>query len=84
MQPDMTPAARMLTRKQRLPVVVALREEGHSQRAIAGALGVSQDTVSRDLEQVNDTVQLPDRVTGLDGKSRTDVDCLRRKRGLAA
>jgi len=36
--------------KQRQAVVVALREAGHSNRAIAGALGVSHQTVGRDIE----------------------------------
>lgn len=61
---------RHLSVEQRREVVVALREEGHSQRAIAGALGVSQSLVSKDLDQLSTRVQLPDRVVGLDGKSR--------------
>lgn len=60
---------RQLTEEQRKPMVVELREGGHSLRAIAGALGTSLGTVQRDLATVSpDTV--PDRVTGLDGKSR--------------
>jgi hypothetical protein len=47
---------------------VALREQGHSPRAIAGAVGVSKSQVERDLAGVPDGT--PDgRVTGRDGKS---------------
>lgn len=60
---------RHLTEEQRRPVVTELRQQGHSYRAIAGALGTSLGTVQRDLATVSpDTV--PDRITGLDGKSR--------------
>jgi transposase len=41
---------RHLTPEQRREVVKALRGEGHTQRAIAGAVGVSQATVHRDLD----------------------------------
>jgi ParB-like chromosome segregation protein Spo0J len=64
---------RHLTEDQRREVAVTLRRAGHSERAIAGALGVSQPTVHRDIERATDSlesVELPDRVTGLDGKSR--------------
>lgn len=63
---------RQLTEQQRQEVALALRQEGHSYRAIAGALGVDAMTVRADiLSTVEDsTVELPDRVTGLDGKSR--------------
>lgn len=63
---------RQLTEEQRREVAVALRQAGHSERAIAGALGVSQPTVHRDLERATDSgvsVQ-PERVYSLDGKSR--------------
>jgi ParB-like chromosome segregation protein Spo0J len=61
---------RHLTEEQRRPVVKALAEEGHSRRAIGRALGVSHDTVRRDLQsQVDDAVHLPERVEGQDGKS---------------
>lgn len=45
--------------------------DGHSQRAIAGALGVGRVTVQRDLAEVARTghVPEPERVTGQDGKS---------------
>lgn len=63
---------RQLPREQRREVVAVLREDGHSQRAIAGALGVSQSLVHKDLRQLNTSNQLtePNRVIGLDGKSR--------------
>lgn len=61
---------RMLTVEQRREVVAALRSEGHSLRAIAGAVGVSKSQVADDLSELSSGVQLPDRVRGLDGKSR--------------
>lgn len=57
---------RMLARSERLPVVRALRENGHSTRAIAGALRVSKSLVHKDLQQ---EVSTGGQVTGLDGKS---------------
>lgn len=42
---------RQLTEEQRRAVVVELRRQGHSERAIAGALGVSKATVHRDIER---------------------------------
>lgn len=60
---------RPMAKEDRLPIVKALREEGHSLRAIAGAMGVSQTQVKRDLSTVTD-VTVPDRVKSLDGKSR--------------
>lgn len=59
---------RHLTAAQRRSVVAALREQGHSTRAIANAVGVDKKQVQRDLEEVG-TVSPPDRVTGKDGKS---------------
>lgn len=60
---------RAMPKAQRLKVVKALREEGHSLGAIAGAVGVGKSTVFRDLSTVPDGT-VPDRITGLDGKSR--------------
>ena len=62
---------RMLTRKQRLPVVRALKEEGHSNVAIGKALGVTEGTVRLDLktDEVRRSTNLPAEVTGLDGKT---------------
>lgn len=65
---------RQLTPEQRQEVAVALRKEGHSYPAIAGALGVSHPTIMRDVAQHEATcpsVQVqPAQVVGLDGKSR--------------
>ena len=49
-----------------------LRAEGHSVRAIAGALGVGKSTIQEDLAELSAAGQLsaPERVTGTDGKSR--------------
>lgn len=60
---------RAMPKQERLPVVQALREEGHSLRAIAGAVGVDQRTVQRDLSTAAPAA-VPDRVKSLDGKSR--------------
>jgi len=63
---------RQLTEEQRRSVVADLRQQGHSTTAIAGALGVGQSTVSRDVAELTHAGKLeqPDRVKGLDGKSR--------------
>ena len=58
---------RAMPKAERLPVEVALREEGHSLRAIAGVVGVSQEQVRSDLSGVNHLT--PDATRGLDGKS---------------
>lgn len=42
---------RQLSEEQRRTIAAELRQQGHSERAIAGALGVSQPTVHRDLAQ---------------------------------
>lgn len=67
-------SASPVTREQRLPVVKALREEGHSERAIAAALKVGKTTVHQDLRGRGGQVRPPELVeppktTGLDGKS---------------
>jgi ParB-like chromosome segregation protein Spo0J len=62
---------RQLTRDQRREVVAHLRELGHSFRAIGNALGVSVATAHADASTVQDrTVAVPDRIVGLDGRSR--------------
>lgn len=63
---------RHLGPEQRREIVVALRNNGHSQRAVAEALGVGLGTVQRDEEQLTQAGQLdvPDRTVGRDGKSR--------------
>lgn len=66
-------ARRHLTREQRRELVLKLRQQGWSLRRIAQALGVSRDTVHKDVLATvrNLTVEnLPDRVIGKDGKSR--------------
>lgn len=55
------------TRRQ---VVAQLRSQGHSTRAIAEAVGVSQPTVHRDIESTDSHESVPDRIVGKDGKSR--------------
>ena len=70
MRPGRVYAVATLNREQRLPVVVALREEGHSTRAIAGALGVSKSLVHKDLKRdVSTGGHVPAETTGLDGKT---------------
>lgn len=49
-------------------VIPALRAEGLSQRAIATVTGINKDTVGKELSTSR---QLPDRITGLDGKERS-------------
>jgi len=60
---------RTMPKEQRLEVEKALREEGHSLRAIAGVVGVSQEQVRDDLSTVNH-LTVPKHILGLDGKSR--------------
>jgi SAM-dependent methyltransferase len=55
--------------ERRREMAAALRAEGHSLRAIGGALGVHHETISRDLATVADAT-VPDRIVGRDGKSR--------------
>lgn len=57
---------RAMPKEERLEVVKALREDEHSIRAIAGALGVSKSQVERDLAGVPHGT--PDTARGLDGK----------------
>jgi ParB-like chromosome segregation protein Spo0J len=54
---------------QRRELVAHLRGEGYSYRAIGEALGVSQTQARTDLSTVKDFT-VPDRIVGLDGKSR--------------
>lgn len=54
----------------RREVVSELRESGMSTRAIASAVGVSDGTVRTDLDQLRSSTQLPETITGLDGKTR--------------
>ena len=63
---------RQLTPEQRQEVAKALREMGHSLRAIAGALGAGKSTIADDLAELSGAGQLtePAYITGLDGKAR--------------
>lgn len=60
---------RHLDIEQRREIVAALRANGHSLRAIAGAVGTTEATVHRDLATVTG-VTVPDRIVGRDGKNR--------------
>lgn len=58
---------RHLPTKRRREIVAALRSEGHSLRAIAGAVGVDDKTVRNDIAGAD--MSAPAEVTGQDGKS---------------
>ena len=63
---------RQMTTEQRREIELELRKEGHSQRAIAGALGVSRQAVRKGLVKAagpQGPPQFPERSEGLDGKS---------------
>jgi ParB-like chromosome segregation protein Spo0J len=66
---------RHLSREQREQLHVTLRSMGKSYREIADMTGVGAATVLRDIKSTVsfETVDLPDRVNGLDGKSRPAV-----------
>lgn len=59
-----------LPRDQRRETVGRLREAGMSTRAIGTAVGVSEGTIRSDLDQLRSSTQLPEAVTGLDGRVR--------------
>lgn len=59
-----------LTPDERREAVAELRLGGMSQRAIGSVLGVSQSSVRDDLAQLSTSTQLPETVTGADGKDR--------------
>lgn len=58
--------------QERREVVATLVEAGMSNRAIAAAVGASEPTVRRDVEQLrrNDAVDVPEARTGQDGRTR--------------
>lgn len=63
---------RQLDPAQRREIVAELRSQGHSYRAIGGALGVGTATVHRDVRSSgvsDETPEQPVRVAGLDGKT---------------
>lgn len=71
---------RHLDPEQRRQMVTELRQQGHSLRAIAGAVGASKSQVDRDLATVpRGTV--PDKVKGLDGKTRPGIRAQPASRG---
>lgn len=53
---------RQLTTEQRRAVVADLRAEGHSLRAIAGAVGVDKETIRKDIGKIGDPSTIPARV----------------------
>lgn len=64
---------RQLSTEDRVAAAARLRQRGHSYRAIGEALGVSEGAVRKDVaaEELRTGTQLsPDRVVGIDGKSR--------------
>jgi ParB-like chromosome segregation protein Spo0J len=63
---------RHLDPDQRRAVVGALREQGHSLRAIAGAVGASKSQIAKDINQLSTGGQLmvPTKVVGRDGRRR--------------
>lgn len=60
---------RQLTEEQRQEVALVLRREGHSERAIAGALGVPKTTIHRDISQLVQVDQLNTRAVAEDESS---------------
>jgi hypothetical protein len=62
----------VLPTEDRLQIVAVLRGDQKSEREIAAIIGVSQKTVNRDLKELShdDSVDLPAKVIGLDGKER--------------
>jgi len=65
-------ARRHLTREQRRELVLRLRREGQTYRAIGERLGVSDVQAIRDVRYsvaTNVATELPDRIEGKDGKS---------------
>lgn len=64
-------ARRQMSPEQRHQVVIALREAGHSIRAIAAATGASKSQVDRDVDQLSRAGQLepPERVERGNGGS---------------
>lgn len=59
-------ALERLTRAERIPITAKLSETGMSTRAIGSVVGVSKDTVHRDLQQVS---HADTPATGTDGKT---------------
>lgn len=70
---------RHLTVEQRQQLVADLRAQGFSTRAIAGAVGVNDRTVRRDLSTAADAAVEPVAVTGLNGKTYAPTQPARAK-----
>lgn len=65
------------TKERRRPLVKTLAEQGYTQDAIAGQIGISQQTVGRDLE----TLSIVDNVKGQGKDTRGRKKSTGRKRG---
>ena len=63
---------RQLSTADRLRAAARLRQRGHSYRAIGEALGTSHTQIQRDVSSTGTDVPVeqPERVVGIDGKSR--------------
>ena len=61
-----------MTLEHRQELVCWLREAGHSQRAIAGLIGIGKSVVFSDLCRLRafGVLDEPERTIGLDGKTR--------------
>lgn len=71
---DLNAHRRHMTKEQRRELALKLRKEGKSYREIGERLGVSHEIARKDVSAptVNNlTVDLPDKITGRDGKTRT-------------
>jgi len=59
---------RAMPREQRLEVVAALKQEGHTNVAIAGVVGVSDVQVGHDLESMSKDFDIPETVIRKNGR----------------
>jgi ParB-like chromosome segregation protein Spo0J len=66
---DLNTKRRQLTAEERAALVVRLKQEGMSKRAIADRIGVDEKTVRNDLKASGAECSAPEKVTGKDGKS---------------
>lgn len=62
-----------LGRNDRKQAVAELRQAGMSTRGIGTALGVHHDTIAEDVKELSEIRQLPDSLTGTDGKTYSAV-----------
>jgi DNA modification methylase/ParB-like chromosome segregation protein Spo0J len=63
-------ARRHLTKAQRDAQIVEMRKEGMSYRAIGEVVGISHEQARSTVKNLTVDDELPDRITGRDGKSR--------------